>query len=81
LEYSSDGGSNWGMVKEYVHGVDFENDSFYFESVDFVEAFELNQASYNMNTTRAKIRFRCDASGNVDYVYIDEVAFQGFVAE
>ena len=76
LEYSSDDGSTWTTVKDYVHGVDFENESFYEESVDFNKAFALNGGSFDL-TQKAKICFRCDASGKFDYIYIDEVAFQG----
>jgi hypothetical protein len=80
LEFSSDGGSSWTTVKDYVHGVDFQNDSFYEETVDFNEAFASNGASYD-RTAEAKIRFQCVASGNGDYIYIDEVAFQGLVPQ
>ena len=77
LEYSSDGGSSWDIVQEYVRGNDqfdgkyyFQNGIFYFDSVEFKEPeFCL--------TNQAKIRFRCDAIGNGDRIYIDEVSFQG----
>jgi len=76
LEYSTNGGTTWAIVKQYVHGIDFQNGIAYFDSIDFSVALH---GVLNL-TTRARIRFRCDASGNGDYVYIDEVAFQGYAA-
>lgn len=73
LEYSSNGGTTWSVAKTYKKGRDFENGRFYSESVVFSES-ELNADL----TTRGRIRFRCDASSDNDWIYIDEVLFQGF---
>ncbi len=59
-------GSTWHTVASYAKGIDFENGSFYSETVT------IDESSYNF-PTNMKIRFMCDASGNRDDVYIDEV--------
>ena len=64
LEYSNDGGDSWTLVQSWVVGVDFINEfQYYNESVAIDGSFS--------NDTR--IRFRCDASGNADIVFIDNV--------
>ncbi len=73
LEYSSNGGSTWSIVKTYQKGRDFENGRFYNDKVVFSRS-ELNADL----TSRGRIRFRCDASSDTDWVYIDEVRFQGY---
>jgi len=75
LEYSADGGSTYVTVMQYVRGREFENGNFYFSKVN------MNEADFDLQTSQARIRFRCDASGNKDYVYIDEVVFQGLILE
>jgi len=59
-------GSNWHTVAVYRKGIEFQNGVFYFETVT------INESSYNF-PTNMKIRFMCDASGNRDDVYIDEI--------
>jgi hypothetical protein len=63
-------GSNWYTVANYVRGTDFNNGQFYHESVT------VNEGTYTF-PTNMKIRFQCDASGNYDDVYIDEVKISG----
>jgi len=72
LEYSSNGGSDWSIVKTWARSIDFENEVFYNPGVDF----NAESISYAL-TDQARVRFRCDASGNWDWVYIDEVRFEG----
>jgi len=60
-------GSTWQTVASYVSGTDFSNNSFY-HITDII----IDEASYTFPTDM-KIRFRCDASGNSDYIYVDEV--------
>lgn len=62
LEYFD--GSTWHVVGNWARGTDFNNGSFYNETVS-ISGLSLNNS--------AKIRFRCDASGNNDQIYIDEV--------
>ena len=65
LQLSTDGGNNYTTVKSWIQGTDFQNDTFYAGSV-IIDGFNLN------NQTR--IRFRCDATGDKDDVYIDEIS-------
>jgi len=60
FERSTDGGVPWDVLGNYVRGVDFQNDERKFVSIDLY--------SPNANT---KFRFRCDASGNGDLLYVD----------
>jgi hypothetical protein len=59
-------GSAWHTVATYARTTDFDNNVFYFKEV-FID-----EASYTFPTD-SKIRFMCDASGDADDVYIDEV--------
>ncbi|MCF8366815.1 MAG: PKD domain-containing protein, partial [Bacteroidales bacterium] len=59
-------GTTWHTLAAYAQGIDFVNGTFYSATVTILEA-EYNFPA-NMN-----IRFMCDASGNVDDVYIDEI--------
>jgi len=59
-------GSTWQTVATYVRGVDFNNNVFNESTVLITE-------SNNVFPTDMKIRFRCDASGNKDDVYIDAI--------
>ncbi len=64
-------GSTWQTVGTFTVSQDFVNKSFYNEVVT------IPAGSYTYPTD-AKIRFMCDASGNRDDVYIDEVEFRGY---
>jgi len=64
-------GSTWQTVATFAVSQDFVNGTFYNEVVS------IPAGSYNYPAD-AKLRFRCDASGNADDVYIDEVEFRGF---
>ncbi len=64
-------GSTWQTVAVFDKGVDFENNNFYHEVVSI-------PAGTYAYPTDAKLRFMCDASGNVDDVYIDEIEFRGY---
>jgi len=59
-------GSTWHTVASYARGTDFSNGQFYSKEV------LIDEASYTFPTDM-KIRFMCDASGNKDDVYIDEI--------
>lgn len=59
-------GSTWHTVADYDYEDDFVNGQFYHE------IFYINEASY-IFPTDMRIRFRCDASGHNDDVYIDEI--------
>jgi len=66
-------GSNWQTVETWARSIDFENNNFYHEVVT------ISSGTYNF-PTNAKLRFMCDASGNSDDVYIDEIEFRGMSA-
>ncbi|MBN2072152.1 MAG: PKD domain-containing protein [Candidatus Krumholzibacteriota bacterium] len=64
-------GSTWRTVATYARTTDFENGVFYHKVV------QIPASTYNY-PANAKLRFMCDASGNADDVFIDEVEFRGF---
>jgi hypothetical protein len=64
LQISTDGGSNFTTVADWDSGDEFTNGNFYPDSVTIT--------GYTL-TGNTQFRFRCDASGNNDYIYIDEV--------
>ncbi len=63
-------GSTWHTVATYAKGIDFDNNVFYHEVVT------ISKSQYNF-PANAKLRFMCDASGNADDVYIDEIEWRG----
>jgi len=65
-------GSTWHTVADYDSGDEFVNDQFY-HITDVI----INEGTYNFPTDM-KIRFMCDASGNNDDVYIDEIVVSGW---
>ncbi|MGJ8653633.1 MAG: carbohydrate-binding protein [Opitutaceae bacterium] len=64
LQISTDGGSNFTTVEEWNESDEFVNDVRYNDSVTIL--------GYSLND-QTQLRFRCDASGNSDWVYIDDV--------
>jgi PKD repeat protein len=63
-------GSTWRTVETWARSIDFDNGVFYHEVVT------IPKGTYNY-PTNARLRFMCDASGNYDDVYIDEIEFRG----
>ncbi len=63
-------GSSWLTVASYARGTDFNNNTFYTATVS------IDSGSYNF-PSNAQFRFRNDASGNNDQVYIDAVTITG----
>ena len=59
-------GSTWNTVASWASGTSFTNNQFYTATVT------ISSAEYNF-PSNAQFRFRCDASGNADRVYIDQV--------
>lgn len=59
-------GSSWTTVATWARGTNFNNNAFYTSTVT------LDNGTYNF-PSNAQIRFQCDASGNGDRVYIDQV--------
>jgi len=64
FESSSDGGTTWDVIGNYARGTDFQNNERKFVSLEVFLYGDI------------KFRFRCDASGNGDYVYIDNFIVQ-----
>jgi hypothetical protein len=63
-------GSTWRTVATYASGSDFNNGVFYNTIVT------ISDSQYSF-PTNARLRFLCDASGNTDDIYIDEIEFRG----
>lgn len=63
-------GSSYTTVASYAAGTSFSNGSFYTATVT------LDAGQYNF-VSNGGFRFRCDASGNSDYIYIDQVTIKG----
>ncbi len=63
-------GSTWRTVASFAQGIDFDNNVFYHAVVT------IPSSSYNF-PTNARLRFMCDASGNADDVYIDNIEWRG----
>jgi len=64
-------GSTWQTIATWARTLDFENNTFYNKVVSIPKSLY----SYPAN---AQLRFMCDASGNADDIYIDELEFRGF---
>ncbi|MFK7808710.1 MAG: M12 family metallo-peptidase [Saprospiraceae bacterium] len=60
-------GSGWTTIASYARGTNFDNNTFYTSTV--------NTTNIGSNT---QFRFRCDASGNNDHIYIDAVTITAY---
>ncbi len=69
LDVSYNNGQTWASVENWVSGDDFVNNQRYYESVT---VHGIMKKGFFTNSVR--FRLRCDASGNGDLVYIDEVS-------
>ncbi|MEO1626293.1 MAG: T9SS type A sorting domain-containing protein [Bacteroidota bacterium] len=67
LQVSTNGGASYTIVEEWNRGDEFNNNERKFDQVEI-------QGPFSANT---RLRFRCDASANSDYVYIDDVEIFG----
>ncbi len=67
LQVSTNGGSTYTTVEEWNLGDEFNNNEFKTDQVIIPGPFSSN----------TKLRFRADASGNADWVYIDDVKISG----
>ena len=63
-------GSSWSTVAAYVSGSGISNNTFYNATVT------LTPAQYNF-AVNSGFRFQCDASGNNDQIFIDQVTITG----
>lgn len=62
-----DNGSGFNTVEEWNRDDEFVNDQRYNETVNIQGPF----------SSSSRLRFRCDASGDKDWVYIDDVEIEG----
>ena len=67
LQVSTNGGSSYTIVEEWNQGDEFVNNVRENDAVTIPGPF----------TSNTRLRFRCDASGNSDWVYIDDVVITG----
>ncbi len=59
-------GSGWEIIKTWIKGTDFNNNSFYLATVT------LDASQYNF-ANNSRFRIQCDANTNRNKVYIDQV--------
>jgi subtilisin family serine protease len=71
LQLSTDGGASFNTIEEWNFGDEFVNNQRYYDTVVFAGTFSGN----------TQLRFRCDASGNSDWVNIDDVTISGCKGE
>jgi len=71
VQFSDDGGSSWTTIKAFILNTDFVNDTR--ENPELI----INSGSYNF-TSNVKLKFCCDASGDADDIYIDNVVISGY---
>jgi subtilisin family serine protease len=67
LQISTNGGSSFSTIEEWNRDDEFVNDQRYNETVVYA----------GLLSSATKFRFRCDASGNSDWIYIDDVVITG----
>lgn len=67
LQVSNNGGSSYTTVEEWNRNDEFVNNQRYNDVVTIPGPFASN----------SRLRFRCDASGNSDWVYIDDAVIEG----
>ncbi|MFK7978734.1 MAG: GEVED domain-containing protein, partial [Saprospiraceae bacterium] len=67
LQLSNDGGASFTTVEEWNVGDEFNNDESKTAQVNIAGPF----------TDNTVLRFRCNASGNGDWVYLDDVTISG----
>jgi hypothetical protein len=68
FEISTDNGSSYVLYKSWASGSDFNND------VRYDEVVMVDDLVFSSQT---KLRLRCDASGNGDRIFIDDVIVTG----
>ena len=66
-------GSQWSTVQTWTRGVNINNNTFYNATVS------ITPAQYNF-AVNSGFRFQCDASGNQDQIFIDQVTITGISA-
>ena len=67
-------GSSYQTIGQYASGTDFNNGAF------FTDTIVLSAGTYSFNANN-RIRIRCDASGNNDQIWFDQVIITGDVPQ
>ena len=67
LQVSTNGGSSYTTVGDWNRGIEFQNNTFNTAQVVITGTF----------TSTTRFRFRCDASGNSDWIYLDDIVITG----
>ncbi|MFK7775199.1 MAG: S8 family serine peptidase [Saprospiraceae bacterium] len=70
LQVSTNGGSSYTTVEEWNRGDEFQNNTFNTAQV------VIPSSSISFTST-TRFRFRCDASGNSDWIYLDDIVITG----
>ena len=76
LEFSDDNGTTWQTVKQYIRTQDFYNNYCGIWGSNSKEAVTLKSSDYTFNSTN-KFRLRVDASGNADFLFVDNIVVMG----
>ncbi len=78
IEFSNDGGSTWNVtpIAQYIYTIDFNNNV-----TQSNVSVTINDGGTYSFTSTSRFRFRCDASGNGDDLYIDEILIEGYGSE
>jgi hypothetical protein len=72
LQVNDGDADSWVNVAEWAHGLDSNNGAFYHKEVEIVPGTPFSL------TSNLQLRFRCDASGIGDLIYIDDVKISGW---
>jgi hypothetical protein len=72
LEYFN--GSDYQIIGQWRRGVEFSGNGFYSDEIT------ITATDFDFSSGNSGFRFRCDASGNGDLIYIDAVIISGTLA-
>jgi hypothetical protein len=76
LEFSDNNGATWQTVKQYIRTKDFYNNHCGVWGSNSKEVVTLQSSDYTFNSTN-KFRLRIDASGDADFLFVDNVVVMG----
>lgn len=66
--------NDWYTLATWTSGTDFDNDMFYSSNLN------VSSTEYNFNSNN-QLRFMCDASGNADRIFLDQIIVTGQLEE
>ena len=76
LEFSDNNGISWQTVKQYIRTEDFYNNHCGVWGSNSKEVVTLQSSDYTFNSAN-KFRLRIDASGDADFLFVDNVVVMG----